>query len=447
MQRSGRQEQGPRTLEAAPAPVSLSPICVSPHGSTRAGWERELLAFTLALGCGARAPRCQACVQRHVPVLVLHLQRYLPVTDPSPGRGNAACAVPGSALPGAVVPTPVSPPHPALLIQDDVTVWTSRSGRHGLDVTVWTRAHVPAPVDQSPSHGLGSFLASALYTIGVSDSPDLREDCQNLGKSHLALQTTPEVVRKHIADGRESPQLTTAVPHGLGLLQDLTGVKMASEDCSGSVTKSRALHPERGQQTITISPDFAAPHEGSLLVPIPCAVLSVVIITSLAIALIALSGGSAPHTFIPPLGSGLHAVIRMAYCIGQYNCPVQYMPSEPSNSHVPSCWDDWIIYRRKCYFVSFEQKTWTSAQNECSQHGATLLAFTDADDNGTYFLQKYVGNTKHWIGPKNEMGQTQKQAHSNGQDNGSTCPFLNGTGVSSAGCDRQFHWICSKPSR
>ena len=46
------------------------------------------------------------------------------------------------------------------------------------------------------------------------------------------------------------------------------------------------------------SPHFATQHEGSLQVPIPCAVVNVVLITVLIIALIALSGESVLHEFI-----------------------------------------------------------------------------------------------------------------------------------------------------
>ena len=48
-------------------------------------------------------------------------------------------------------------------------------------------------------------------------------------------------------------------------------------------------------------PHFATQHEGSLQVPIPCAVVNVVFITILIIALIAVSGESALHEFTESL--------------------------------------------------------------------------------------------------------------------------------------------------
>ncbi|XP_054974420.1 early activation antigen CD69 [Sorex araneus] len=195
-------------------------------------------------------------------------------------------------------------------------------------------------------------------------------------------------------------------------------MKMSSED--RSVTENSSLNLEQGGRDNSTSPRFTTHREGSLQVPIPCAVVTVVIITILIITLIALQ-------------------------VGQYNCPV------PSNSHASSCSDDWIGYQRKCYFISTEKKNWTSAQNECSKHGATL-AYVDSEKD-MMFLMRYVSRTKHWIGLKKEGNQTWRWANGrefhnwfslSGSEN---CVFLNGTEVSSTECEKRLHWICNKPSR
>ncbi|XP_025851018.1 early activation antigen CD69 isoform X1 [Vulpes vulpes] len=199
---------------------------------------------------------------------------------------------------------------------------------------------------------------------------------------------------------------------------------MNSED--GCITENSSLHPERGQQNQAASPHFATQHEGSLQVPIPCAVVNVVLITVLIIALIALS-------------------------VGQYNCPDPDMSLVPPNSHVYSCSDDWIGYQRKCYFISTEMKNWTLAQKFCYKQGATL-AFIDSEKD-MIFLKRYVGRVKHWIGLKNEDGQTWKW--SNGREFSNwlnltgfeNCTFMNSTEVSSTACENNLHWICSKSSK
>ncbi|XP_025735527.1 early activation antigen CD69 isoform X1 [Callorhinus ursinus] len=199
---------------------------------------------------------------------------------------------------------------------------------------------------------------------------------------------------------------------------------MNSEDCS--ITENSSLRPEGGQQSNAASPRFAMQHEGSLQVPIPCAVVNVVLITVLIIALIAIS-------------------------VGQYNCPGQYMSPLPSNSHVSSCSDDWIGYQKKCYFISTEKRGWTPAQNFCYEQGATL-AFIDSEKDMS-FLKQYVGITNHWIGLKTEDGQTWKWSDGKEFNNwfslpgSENCAFLNSTGVSSTACGKNLYSICSKPAK
>ncbi|XP_054446927.1 early activation antigen CD69 isoform X2 [Pteronotus mesoamericanus] len=195
---------------------------------------------------------------------------------------------------------------------------------------------------------------------------------------------------------------------------------MNSEDAS--LTTDNIL--DREQQRSTTSPVFATNHEGSLQVPIPCAVLNVVFITILVITLIALS-------------------------VGHYNCPAQYVSPEPSNSHISSCSDDWIGYQRKCYFISNIASNWTLAQNSCLKHGATL-AFIDSEKD-MIFLKRYVGRAEHWIGLKNEVNQTWKWSNNKEFNNwfnltgSGNCAFLNSIEVSSTDCGKNLHWICSKP--
>ncbi|XP_077615084.1 early activation antigen CD69 [Crocuta crocuta] len=197
---------------------------------------------------------------------------------------------------------------------------------------------------------------------------------------------------------------------------------MNPEDCS--VTGNSPLHLERGQQNTTASPQFVTQHEGSLQVPIPCAVVNVVLITFLIITLIALS-------------------------VGQYNCPGQYVSLELSNKHDSSCSDDWIVYQRKCYFISTVTRNWKSAQNFCSDYSATL-AFIDSERD-MIFLKWYVGRAKHWIGLKNEDGRTWKWSDGKVFNNwfnltgSENCAFLNSTQVSSTKCEKNLYWICSKP--
>ncbi|XP_004451241.1 early activation antigen CD69 [Dasypus novemcinctus] len=199
---------------------------------------------------------------------------------------------------------------------------------------------------------------------------------------------------------------------------------MNSEECS--ISENSSLRPKSGEQRTAASPHFVTPHEGSLQVPVPCAVVTVVFITCLIIALVALA-------------------------VGQYNCPGQYMTSVPSDSLITSCSDEWVGYQRKCYFFSPRKMNWTLAQSSCSKYGATLALIDSEKD--MIFLKQYVGRTEHWIGLKNEDGQTWKWSNGKVLNNwlnltrSENCAFLNSTGVSSEECQNTLHWICSKPSK
>ncbi|XP_040828140.1 early activation antigen CD69 [Ochotona curzoniae] len=200
-------------------------------------------------------------------------------------------------------------------------------------------------------------------------------------------------------------------------------MKMDSEGCS--LTENSSLHLERGQQNDARLSRFTTSHEGSLQVPIPCAVMGVVFTTLLIIALIALS-------------------------VGKYNCPGQFSVPAPEGA-AASCSDDWVGYQRKCYYFSTETHSWPLAHNSCSRLGATLAVVDSAKD--MIFLKRYAGRTDHWTGLKKEAGQSWKWPNGKEFNNwfnltgSENCAFLNSTSIGSAECERDLHWICSKPSK
>ncbi|XP_028640741.1 early activation antigen CD69-like [Grammomys surdaster] len=199
---------------------------------------------------------------------------------------------------------------------------------------------------------------------------------------------------------------------------------MNSEDCS--ITENSSSDLERGQKDHGTSIRFEEHREGSIQVPIPCAVFIVVLITSLAIALVALG-------------------------VGKYNCPGFYKKWESSDHHVATCEDEWISYKRKCYFFSTTTKSWALAQNSCSEAAATLAVIDSEKD--MVFLKRFAGGLGRWIGMKTEANQTRKWT--NGKEFNSWfnltgsegCVSLNHTDVTAVNCEASLHWVCSKPSR
>uniref|UniRef100_A0A6I8P5I2 C-type lectin domain-containing protein n=1 Tax=Ornithorhynchus anatinus TaxID=9258 RepID=A0A6I8P5I2_ORNAN len=100
--------------------------------------------------------------------------------------------------------------------------------------------------------------------------------------------------------------------------------------------------------------------DGPLLVPVPCAVLVVVIITTLTLSIITLS-------------------------VGKYNCPGIWENQEPGkNVKCPaspiSCPDDWIGFRGKCYLLSNIPDTWNASKRFCSNLNATLTKVESEKD-------------------------------------------------------------------
>ncbi|XP_036617176.1 early activation antigen CD69-like [Trichosurus vulpecula] len=201
------------------------------------------------------------------------------------------------------------------------------------------------------------------------------------------------------------------------------------EELSGQ--ENSPLHMERGIPNETRNSRMTTESDGSLQVPIPCAVLSVVIIVALVMTIIALS-------------------------VGQYNCPGKYgsenisplMTSMSSDLPVSSCPDSWIGYQGKCYIFSNTTGSWSTSQNACSSHDSTLAQIDSKED--LIFLKRYAGNVEHWIGLRNETGHTWQWT--NGKEFNSwfnltgsgNCAYLRNTEVSSVKCQKELHWICSK---
>ncbi|XP_072510063.1 early activation antigen CD69-like [Notamacropus eugenii] len=204
------------------------------------------------------------------------------------------------------------------------------------------------------------------------------------------------------------------------------------EELSGQ--ENSPLHTERGIQNQTTNSMMTPESDGSLRVPVPCAVLPVVIIAILIITIIALS-------------------------VGQYNCPGKYVSENTSplmtsmslDLSVSSCPDSWIGYRGKCYIFSNTTANWYTSQNACSSHDSTLAQIDSKED--LIFLKRYASNVEHWIGLKNETDQAWRWT--NGKEfsgwfnltGSGNCAYLRNTEVGSVKCQKALHWICSKPTK
>ncbi|KAL8213024.1 UNVERIFIED_CONTAM: hypothetical protein K2H54_060248 [Gekko kuhli] len=113
----------------------------------------------------------------------------------------------------------------------------------------------------------------------------------------------------------------------------------------------------------------------------------------------------------------------------------------------PSCPNDWIGHKGKCYYVSEKEGNWSSSQSFCSAHGAFLAAIEDEEK---VFVSRITHNRPSWIGLYRDLGQPWQWT--NGENSlpevigeGGNCAYLNDEGkASSSRCSTEHHWICRK---
>ncbi|CAJ0960264.1 unnamed protein product [Ranitomeya imitator] len=114
------------------------------------------------------------------------------------------------------------------------------------------------------------------------------------------------------------------------------------------------------------------------------------------------------------------------------------------------CEDDWIWYKRKCYYFSTNISEWEKSQSFCAARNASLAII-----NWTHeldFILRFKGSSDHWIGLKRE-NETEPWVWTNGSNFNdlfsivgySSCVLVNSGRISSASCYSDKHWICNKP--
>ncbi|XP_077309946.1 C-type lectin domain family 2 member D-like, partial [Lithobates pipiens] len=64
------------------------------------------------------------------------------------------------------------------------------------------------------------------------------------------------------------------------------------------------------------------------------------------------------------------------------------------------CEDDWIWYRKKCYYFSKQYNEWQNSQDFCVSHNASLALISSQEE--LEFLQRFKGSSDYWIGLKRE---------------------------------------------
>lgn len=124
---------------------------------------------------------------------------------------------------------------------------------------------------------------------------------------------------------------------------------------------------------------------------------------------------------------------------------------KPQTSHhgkfpPEQCPGGWIGYKNKCYFISEEEKNWTSSQTFCTENEALLAIFENQEE--MHSLAKRLKIDDSWIGLRKkgesfywENGIVFKE-DSFRMRNHSECAYLDGFTISTSACSLPRRWIC-----
>ncbi|XP_013921800.1 PREDICTED: early activation antigen CD69-like isoform X2 [Thamnophis sirtalis] len=81
-----------------------------------------------------------------------------------------------------------------------------------------------------------------------------------------------------------------------------------------------------------------------------------------------------------------------------------YLPCLPIES--AACPDSWIGYRRKCFYVSKEERNWSLSLNTCSSLNASLAVF-DTQKELDFWVEIF-SPLHYWFGLSREISQVWK---------------------------------------
>ncbi|XP_009944982.1 PREDICTED: C-type lectin domain family 2 member B-like [Leptosomus discolor] len=115
------------------------------------------------------------------------------------------------------------------------------------------------------------------------------------------------------------------------------------------------------------------------------------------------------------------------------------------------CPSEWIGYKNKCYFISEEEKNWTSSQIFCTKNESLLVIFENQEE--MHSLAKRLQIEDSWIGlhKKGESFYWENgvalKVDSFQIRNHSECAYLDDFTISTSACSLPRRWICVRPPK
>ncbi|XP_039367988.1 C-type lectin domain family 2 member B-like [Mauremys reevesii] len=123
--------------------------------------------------------------------------------------------------------------------------------------------------------------------------------------------------------------------------------------------------------------------------------------------------------------------------------------SSPILPHLELCRDDWLYYRKKCYYLSEDQADWDSSQRFCSAHGASLAMIESQQEMN--FIMNRMRTRDSWIGLRKKgakfywvNGETLNTSlfpvYLSGHEE---CAHTDSISISTSECRLLRNWLCS----
>ncbi|XP_074728114.1 C-type lectin domain family 2 member B-like [Strix uralensis] len=140
----------------------------------------------------------------------------------------------------------------------------------------------------------------------------------------------------------------------------------------------------------------------------------------------------------------LSLLVGLALCI--IVCAVRHGRSHHGKFPPEQCPSEWIGYKKKCYFISEEEKNWTSSQTFCAKNQSLLAVFENQKEMQS--LAKLLKIDDFWIGLR-KKGETfywendiALKVDSFHIQNHSECAYLDTFTISTSSCSLPRRWIC-----
>ncbi|CAM9957007.1 unnamed protein product [Bubo scandiacus] len=125
---------------------------------------------------------------------------------------------------------------------------------------------------------------------------------------------------------------------------------------------------------------------------------------------------------------------------------VQHGRSHHGKFPPEQCPSEWIGYKKKCYFISEEEKNWTSSRTFCAKNQSLLAVFENQKEMQS--LVKHLKIDDYWIGLR-KKGETfywengiALKVDSFHIQNHSECAYLDTFTISTSACSLPRRWIC-----